>query len=171
MQELVRKGLVRHVGVSNFPVMLLHELLSKSQEPLPVVNQCEAHPYLQNTKLLAYCNHRNVHFQAYSPLCASPSSNESVMLLKDEILRKIAAKNSVTPSQVCIAWALQRGTSVVVKSVSEEHQRENWEAAHLTLSDDDLMELARLERNYRFFRPEEWWGDSALAVFHYCNLV
>ena len=165
MQELVRKGLVRHVGVSNFPVMLLHELLSKSQEPLPVVNQCEAHPYLQNSKLLAYCNYRNVHFQAYSPLGASPSSEEAVVLLEDPILRELAAKYNATPAQMSIAWALQRGTSVVVKSVSEHHQRENWDAAQMSLSDDDMAKVARMERNYRFFRPEEWWGDAAMAVF------
>lgn len=165
MQAMVRKGLVRHIGVSNFPVILLHELLSKSIEPLPVVNQCEAHLYLQNSKLLAYCNKRNIHFQAYSPLGATPNSDEPVVLLQDERLQSIALKHKATPAQICIAWALQRGTSVVVKSASAEHQRENWEASQISLDAADVMALKNLERNYRFFRPEDWWGEAALAVF------
>jgi alcohol dehydrogenase (NADP+) len=67
METLVDEGLVRHIGVSNFPVALLHELMTQARI-LPVVNQCEAHPYLQQTKLVDYCKARGVHFQAYSPL-------------------------------------------------------------------------------------------------------
>ncbi|GKZ00463.1 hypothetical protein MPSEU_000998800 [Mayamaea pseudoterrestris] len=166
MQELVRKGLVRHIGVSNFPVMLLHELLSQGKEPLPVINQCEAHPYLQNTKLMAYCNHRNIHFQAYIPLGASPSSEESVLLLQDAAIINLASKYKATPAQICIAWALQRGTSIVVKSTLVEHQQDNWNASKLTLEDEDMEAIARLNYNYRFFRPEEWWAAAAMAVFN-----
>lgn len=165
MQELVHKGLVRHIGVSNFPVMLLHELLSKHGEPLPVVNQCEAHPYLQNSKLLAYCNHRSVHFQAYSPLGGTPNADEPVELLRDPVLGALGAKHGATPAQVCLAWALRRGTSVVVKGSSRAHLEENWRAAALALDAEDLRQLAQLERHYRFFRPDEWWPEAAMAVF------
>jgi diketogulonate reductase-like aldo/keto reductase len=67
MEELVDQGLVKHIGVSNFPVSLLHELMTRCKIP-PAVNQVEAHPYLQQTRLLNYCEARGVHFQAYSPL-------------------------------------------------------------------------------------------------------
>ena len=66
MEALVEKGLVRYIGVSNFPVSLLHELMSKSKIQ-PVVNQVELHPYLQQPKLLDFCEKKGVALQAYSP--------------------------------------------------------------------------------------------------------
>ena len=67
MEELVSEGLVKYIGVSNFPVSLLHELMTKCRIP-PVVNQIELHPYLQQKRLLKYCEARGVHVQAYSPI-------------------------------------------------------------------------------------------------------
>lgn len=67
MEELVDNGLVQAIGVSNFPVSLLHELMTGCHIP-PAVNQVEIHPYLQQTKLLEYCNKHGVQLQAYSPL-------------------------------------------------------------------------------------------------------
>jgi diketogulonate reductase-like aldo/keto reductase len=72
MEECVHAGLVNRIGVSNFPVALLHELLSTSRIH-PAVNQCEAHPYLPQRRLVQYCQHRGVHFQAYAPLGARDS--------------------------------------------------------------------------------------------------
>jgi alcohol dehydrogenase (NADP+) len=175
MQELVDKKLVRHIGVSNFPVSLLHELLAGSSSSnerngshLVAVNQCEGHPYLQQTKLLRYCQLRGVHYQAYSPL-GTPGVKEShePSILDDSVLNEIAKEHggNVTAAQVCLAWALQRGTSVVVKSTSEQHLQENWQAAQLKLTLDDMNRIATLERNYRYFRPEDWWKDYPVAVF------
>ena len=167
MEELVDQGLVRSIGVSNFPVSLLHELMTRSRIP-PAVNQVEAHPYLQQTKLLDYCRARNVHFQAYSPL-GSPGYSEKgePRILEDPVLKKIAAAHNVSVANVCIAWATQRGTTVVVKSASPERQKINWQTQiePIELSEAELAEIASLERGYRFFRPEEWWGSMSMAVF------
>lgn len=169
MEELKKEGLVREIGVSNFPVSLLHELMTSTIPP--AVNQVEAHPYLQQSKLLAYCDKRGVHFQAYSPL-GSPGYKEShePVLLEDPVLQKIAASHNVTVAQICISWALQRGTSVVAKSATPSRQEENLAAAvtnesRVELSESELQEIAGLERGYRFFRPEDWWGEMAMAVF------
>lgn len=167
MEELVDEGLVRAIGVSNFPVSLLHELMTQATIP-PAVNQVEAHPYLQQTKLLQYCQKRGVHFQAYSPL-GSPGykqANEPT-LLEDPTLRRIAEAHNVTVAQICIAWALQRGTSVVAKSATPGRQKENLsvDLNEIQLSEMELKEIEGLERGYRFFRPEEWWGEMAMAVF------
>jgi diketogulonate reductase-like aldo/keto reductase len=170
MEELVEEGLVKHIGVSNFPVSLLHELMSGNHKIPPVVNQVEMHPYLQQTRLLAYCEKRNVHVQAYSPL-GTPGYKEKQepTLLEDPVLQRIAAKYQITVAQLCIVWAVQRGTSVVVKSASPERQKENWESNagcnSVMLSEEEMSEIRGLERGYRFFRPEEWWGHMAMAVF------
>lgn len=192
MEELVEEGLVRYIGVSNFPVSLLHELMAGNHKIPPAVNQVEMHPYLQQSKLLAYCKKRKVRVQAYSPLGTSGYKEENEpTLLEDPVLHRIAANHRITVAQLCLVWALQRGTSVVVKSASPERQQENWKSFSLssstsataavtdtttancdaagstpiTLSDAELSEIEGLERGLRFFRPEEWWGDMAMAVF------
>ena len=165
MEEMVDMGLVRSIGVSNFPVALLHELMTRARIP-PVVNQCEGHPFLQNQKLVDYCARREVHFQAYSPL-GTPGVKESdePSILEDPILVQIAQKHNATVAQVCLAWARQRGTSVVAKATSPEHLEENWKSLELELTEEDVHEISQLDRGYRFFRPDEWWPNAAMAVF------
>lgn len=174
MEELVEEGLVKHIGVSNFPVSLLHELMAGNHKIPPAVNQVELHPYLQQSKLLAYCQKRKVHVQAYSPLgTAGYKEEKEPTLLEDTTLQRIAAKHQMTVAQLCLVWAQQRGTSVVVKSASPKRQKENWESLSsgttggnaTILSEEELTEIEKLERGHRFFRPEEWWGDMAMAVF------
>ncbi|CAB9525917.1 Deoxymugineic acid synthase 1 [Seminavis robusta] len=174
MEELVDKGMVKSIGVSNFPVSLLHELMTRAKIP-PMVNQVEAHPYLQQTKLLKYCQARGVHFQAYSPLgTADYKEDHEPVILNDTVLKTIAEKHNVSVAQICLAWAIQRGTSVVVKSSSKAHQEENLkvfrqqgeeEELAVTLSDEEMEQIAGLERGYRYFRPEEWWPQLEMAVF------
>jgi diketogulonate reductase-like aldo/keto reductase len=167
MEELVDQGLVKHIGVSNFPVSLLHELMTRCKIP-PAVNQVEAHPYLQQTRLLNYCEARGVHFQAYSPL-GSPgyTGEDEPRILEDPTLTRIAKAHNVSTATICIAWAMQRGTSVVAKSADAKRQAENLMPAnnHIRLSETEMEDIAKLERGYRFFRPEDWWGGMAMAVF------
>ena len=167
MQDIVRKGLVRDIGVSNFPVILLHELLSKQPEIPPAVNQCEMHPYLSQNNLRAYCNARGVKFQAYSPLGSGGYvENGEPNLLDDPLLLELAKKYNASSAQIALAWSLQHDASVVVKSSSLFHQKENIAAALLTLDESDIGKIDDLNRNYRFFRPDDWWPESAMAVFH-----
>lgn len=170
MEEVLRLGLVRRIGVSNMPVMLLHELMSQAVTP-PAVNQVELHPYLQQSNLVAYCQRHGVRVQAYSPL-GTPGYKEAnePSVLSDHVIQRIANAHSVTCAQICLAWALQRGTTLVVKSVNEKHLRENLIAtaeapSSIHLSEEELAEIASLDRSYRFFRPQDWWGEKAMAVF------
>ena len=165
MESLVDKGLVREIGVSNFPVILLQELMTKSRIS-PAVNQCEGHPYLQQSNLLKYCQTRGVQYQAYSPL-GTPGYKEShePTILADPVLEKIAKQHNCSSAQVALAWALQRGTSVVAKSVTKSRLEENFAATKITLSDQDMKDIAALEKNYRFFRPEDWWPEHPVSVF------
>jgi alcohol dehydrogenase (NADP+) len=169
MEALVDQGLVvRHIGVSNFPVMFLHELMTEASIS-PAANQCEAHPYLQQTKLVEYCRARGVHFQAYSPL-GTPGFKErdEADVLDDSVLNEIANRHGVSVSAICLAWVVQRGASVVAKSKNPQHQQENLEAAtsaDIRLSEEEMDEIASLDRGYRLFLPEDWWGEMAMAVF------
>ena len=169
MEDLVEEGLVRSIGVSNFPVSLLHELMTRSKIR-PAVNQVELHPYLQQPKLLDYCTKRGIHLQAYSPL-GTPGYKEDGEpdVLKDPVLVEIAKKYEITVAQLCLVWALQRGTSVVAKSVAPQRQEENLAMAtrdpKIVLTDEEMQQISALDRGYRFFRPEDWWGSMGMAVF------
>ena len=168
MEELIDKGLVRNIGVSNFPVALLHELLADCRIP-PAVNQVELHPYLQQPRLVDYCKARGITVQGYSPLGTPGYASElpdSPSVLDDPVLVELAKEKGVSVSQLCIAWALQRGTFLNVKSSSLEHQRDNIAALNnpIHLSDDDMEQIAALDRNFRYFRPDDWWGSIG-AVF------
>jgi len=149
--------------------MLLHELLSGKQNRIPpAINQCAVHPYWAQRQLLVYRHARGVHLQAYSALGSSgfKASHEPVVL-DDPVLQELAKKYQRTTAQIALAWAIQRGTSVVVKSATLEHQQENIDTlGTVELSADDIQRIDSLDRNYRLFRPEDWWGNMPVAVFH-----
>jgi alcohol dehydrogenase (NADP+) len=148
--------------------MLLHEFLTRAKMP-PVVNQCERHPSLQQPQLLQYCQTRGVEFQAYSPLgSAGFKESHEPVVLQDPVILQLAKKYKVTPAQIALAWALQRGTSVVVKSTNPDHLRDNQVVANgsIVLSQEDMELIQGMDRNYRFFRPGDWWGSMPMAVFH-----
>ena len=174
MESLVDKGLVKHIGVANFPAILLHDLLSYSRIP-PAVNQVEIHPYNQQSKLLTYCKSRNVTAQAYSPL-GTPGYKEDgePNVLEDPVLKEIANGRGITVAQLCLQWTIQRGCHVVAKSSSVSHLQENMLVNHKNefvvdetnqLSQVEMDRIASLDRGYRFFRPEEWWPEHPVPVF------
>lgn len=178
MEALVDKGLVKHIGVANVPVMLLHDLLSYSRIP-PAVNQVEIHPYNQQSKLLAYCKSRNVTVQAYSPL-GTPGYRErdEPDVLSDATLKEIASDHQMSTAQLCLQWSLQRGCHIISKSSNKAHLEENLlvnyknefttsdsSATTNVLSQNEMDRIGQLDKGYRFFRPEEWWEDSPVPVF------
>jgi len=171
MERLVESGLVRHIGVSNFPLALLRELLTRAQIA-PLLNQVEVHPYNVQEGLVRYCRARGVGVQAYSPLGSggyADTMDGEPELLKDPVIRGIAEKKGVTAAQLVLAWAVRRGLTVVTKSENSGRQAENFEACQPDLVDrlteEDMEVIESLDRGHRFFRPSDWWGDSAYAVF------
>jgi alcohol dehydrogenase (NADP+) len=170
MEHIYKLGLVRHIGVSNMPMMLLHELLTRATIP-PTVIQMELHPYLQQASFVKYCQRRNIHVQAYSPL-GTPGYKEfnEPNVLNDPILYRIAQSHSISIAQVCILWAIQRGTSIVTKSMNEQHILDNIAVITngvpmIQLTEQDMDDIAKLDRGYRFFRPIDWWGEKSMSVF------
>ncbi|KAI2494072.1 Aldo/keto reductase-like protein [Fragilaria crotonensis] len=161
MEALVKKGLVKHIGLSNVPIALLNELLANDLRVRPAINQVEMHPFLQQNNLVNHCLQSGIQVQAYAPL-GSPGFKESGEPSVLDAVQEVS--NAGTPAQVAIAWALQRGTTVVVKGTSEEHLKENLNAEYIKLKPSDIKKIDKLNRNYRFFRPEDWWGPAG-AIF------
>lgn len=106
MEQLVRSGKTRGIGVSNFTIPQLETLLSFA-EIKPVCNQVEAHPWLPQTELLEYCKGQGIVLVAYSPLGTQPGGwhTRDAILLDDDDVVEVAKRNRVEPAQVLIAWA------------------------------------------------------------------
>ena len=160
MESLVKAGLTRHIGVSNFSIAKLRSLLATA-EIRPVMNQVELHPYLQQNHLLEFAKAQNVFLTAYSPLGSSdrPASLKAAdepVLLEDPTITEIAAKHQATPAQVLIRWAMQRGTAVIPKSVNPARIEQNFAAAQLTLTDADMAAIAALDRHRRYVDGSIW---------------
>jgi len=160
MERLVDRKRCRHIGVSNFSIVKLKSLIDGSRIK-PEMNQVELHPYLQQNGMLDFCRNNGVHLTAYSPL-GSPDRPAGLkeagepVLLQDPTISAIAQRHGITPAQVLISWAIQRGTAVIPKSVHPERLRENLAAATTALDLSEMNEIGRLDRNRRYVSGSFW---------------
>ncbi len=165
MEALMDKRLCRHIGVSNFSIVKLKALLDGARLK-PEMNQVELHPYLQQPTLLDFCSKNRVHLTAYSPLGSPdrPSSlkvEDEPVLLDDPTIESIAQRHGTTPAQVLISWAVYRGTGIIPKSVNPTRMKQNLAAAAVSLTQDDMREIAELDRNRRYVGGELWAIDGS----------
>lgn len=156
--EAKRRGLVKHIGVSNFSVPKLKDLMGKTNEP-PEMDQVELHPYLQQEDLLDFCKSNNIHMTGYSPLgsgdrSSSIKAENEPSLLDDKVINQIAQNHNASPAQVLIKWHLTRGTAVIPKSTNPERIKENLESANLELTEEDLSKISGLDRHFRYINGE-----------------
>lgn len=157
MEELVRAGLVRNIGVSNFNVSLLRDLLSYAEIP-PAVLQVELHPYLTQEKLLRFCRNEQIGVTAFSPLGAASyvsleMAEPDESLLEQRVVLDIARRHDKSPAQIVLRWGVQRGTSVITKTSRPSRLRENLALFDFELSADEMDDIGTLNRNRRFNDP------------------
>lgn len=166
MEELLAAGIVRHIGVSNFGVSLLRDLLSYAAVR-PAMLQVELHPFLTQEKLLRFCREERIGVTGFSPLGAGsyvPLGMAKVedSVLEQPIVREIAAAHGRTPAQIVLRWGEQRGTAVIPKTSRPERLRENLAIFDFQLSDDEMRSISGLNRNQRYNDP----GVFCEAAFH-----
>ncbi|KAK6177959.1 hypothetical protein SNE40_012814 [Patella caerulea] len=153
MEELVIKGLVKTIGVSNFNIQQLKRLLAADNlRYKPAVNQVEVHPYYTNNELLDYCKQENIVVTAYSPLGkggAAYTSQPLPNILEDAVVTKLAAKYNKSPAQVVLRWAIGRGYTVVPKSVTPSRIKDNLEIFDFALTEDEIRTISGLDRNFK----------------------
>jgi diketogulonate reductase-like aldo/keto reductase len=151
MQRARERGYARSIGVSNFSVAEIDELLAVADTP-PVVNQVQFSPFEYRRALLDACEERNVVLEAYSPLGTGRH-------LGDDRVEQIADRLGRTPAQVLIRWCLQRDIVVLPKSTHRERIEENAGVFDFTLADDDMAELDALDATGGTDQAREgkWW--------------
>jgi diketogulonate reductase-like aldo/keto reductase len=145
LQTLRAQAKARSIGVSNFTVAHLSELMTES-ETVPAVNQVEFHPYLYQKELLAFCRDRGVVIEAYSPLTHGERLNDPELA---QIARKYSSAETKSPAQILIRWALQHGLVVIPKSSSPRRIRENATVFDFEISANDMQLLDGLDENLR----------------------
>jgi diketogulonate reductase-like aldo/keto reductase len=141
LERLRAQGKARSIGVSNFTIRHLEELLSEGG-PVPAVNQVEFHPYLYQRDLLEFCSSKGIVVEAYSPLTHGER-------LKDRKLAALAKRYEKSPAQILIRWALQHGLVVIPKSANPRRIAENASVFDFEISPDDMRVLDGFNEDLR----------------------
>lgn len=146
--DLKERGLIRSIGVSNFTINHLQELLDDCKGVIPAVNQVELHPHYRQEELIKYCNEKGIHVQAYSSLGTSKRIN----LLSDSTIVKIASRLNVSPARLLLKWALQQKIGIIPKAVQKEHIRDNAQLDFL-IDEEHMNTLSSLPQQKYVWDP------------------
>ena len=157
METLVDSGLARHIGVCNYGVSLMRDLINYARIA-PAVLQIESHPYLTQEKLIRFCAEQDVAVTAFSPLGALSYLELGMAEQAESVLQKpdviaIAERLGKTPAQVVLRWGVQRGTSIIPKTSKPERLVENAALFDFELTAADMAAVSALNRNQRFNDP------------------
>ncbi|MGG1947787.1 2,5-didehydrogluconate reductase DkgB [Trinickia sp. NRRL B-1857] len=150
MSELAQaksQGLTKQIGVSNFNIDLTKQAIAVVGRENLATNQIELSPYLQSRKLVDFLRQEGIPITSYMTLAYGK-------VLGDPVIRMIAERHDATPAQVALAWALRLGYSVIPSSTKRENLASNLLAQTLQLSDEDMAQIATLERNGREVNPD-----------------
>ena len=138
--ELRDRGLVRSIGVSNFPLPQLEEIIEATGE-VPAVHQIELHPYFPQTELREAHARHGIVTESWGPLGQGKSD-----LLENPVITEIAAAHEASPAQVVLAWHLAHGIVALPKSVTPERIVENLASAELVLTSAEIAAIDGLDR-------------------------
>ncbi|MCA0756842.1 aldo/keto reductase [Paenibacillus sp. N4] len=141
LEKLYAEGKVKAIGVSNFQIHHLQDLMEDARVK-PAVNQVELHPRLSQQELRDYCKKQGIQIEAWSPLMQG-------QLLDEPLLQEIAAKHGRTVAQVILRWDLQHGIVTIPKSTKEHRIRENADVFGFELTPEDMARIDGLNRNLR----------------------
>lgn len=147
VEKIYRDGKARAIGVSNFNIERLKDIL-KNSSIKPAINQMEYNPLCQEVDIKNFCDENNIYLEAWSPLGGGT-------VLGDSRLKKIAAKYNKSVAQVILRWDLQNGVITIPKSVHEERIVQNSDVYDFELSDADMKEIDGFDTDKRSL----WYGD------------
>ena len=139
MEKIYREGLARSIGVSNFTIRQLEDLIARA-EVKPALNQVELHPLMTQEPLRKWCAQNGIRLEAYAPLARG-------RCLDAQPITVAAAKYDRTPAQIILRWQLQNDIVVIPKSVHRQRIFENADLYGFNLTDDELAVISALNRD------------------------
>ncbi len=152
MMEAKARGLTRAIGISNFTVAHMQQAIDAIGAENIATNQVEVHPFLQNRKVIDFARQHGIHITAYMPLAYGK-------VMQDDTLKRIGQAHNASPAQVTLAWLLQHGFAVIPSSTKRENLAANLAVQQLRLTDEEMQQIATLDRNERLANPgfaPEW---------------
>jgi diketogulonate reductase-like aldo/keto reductase len=166
MEQLVDRGLVRHIGTSNMTIPKM-ELLLRDARIRPAVNEMELHPHFQQPEFFAWLKQQGIEPIGYSPI-GSPArperdrTPEDTSPTEDPVIQAIAAKHGVHPAVICVRWAIQRGQTPIPFSTTRRNYMANLLAATSEpLSNEEMKAIAAIDRNCRLIKGQVFlWKDN-----------
>lgn len=141
LEEIHATGQAKSIGVSNYTIRHLQEMSNYSKIK-PAINQVELHLFLQQPELVKYCQDNDIVVEAYSPLARSRETD-------DPVIQKIANKYGKTYHQIMLRWLVEQGLVILPKSVTPSRIADNIDIFDFMLSEEDMSELAKLDRDIR----------------------
>lgn len=158
MEKLVEKGLTKSIGVSNFTIRQMEDILKIAKVPI-ATNQVENHPCLDQKEMTDFCKSKNILITSYSPF-GSPdrpwASDKDPNLLEDPVVKEIAGGKGCTPGQLLIAYHLCQGFLCIPKSVTPSRIQQNFQSLDVQLNDNDINKLDTLACDYRACTIHFW---------------
>lgn len=162
METLVKAGLVRSIGISNFNSKQVKAVCGMC-EIKPAMNQVERHPYFDQALLMKACADEGIPLTAYCPLCSADNPFRKPgdpKLLEEKVLAEIGAKYNKTAAQVALRWEVDTGVVVIPKSVTPARIAQNLDICDFKLSQEDLEKIATINRNWRCNEPVIQIGED-----------
>lgn len=141
LEKLYKEGRVKAIGVSNFQIHHLQDLMQDA-EIKPMVNQVEYHPRLTQKELHSFCREHGIQLQAWSPLMQG-------LLLDNEVLQEIAIKYNKSVAQIILRWDLQHGVITIPKTTKEHRMVENASIFDFSLTEEEMERIDNLNKNER----------------------
>ncbi|WP_323657022.1 aldo/keto reductase [Lysinibacillus xylanilyticus] len=141
LEKIYQDGRVRSIGVSNFHVQHLENLL-KETSVVPVINQIEFHPHLTQEEVRAYCKEKGIQVEAWSPLM-----NGS--LLEESLIQQLASKYGKTPAQIVLRYDVQHGVVTIPKTMTPARMTENLTVFDFALTEEEMAQLDALNDGLR----------------------
>ena len=146
MEELYKAGKIKSIGVCNFDIDHLKELLAVA-EIKPMINQVETHPYFPQDELRAFMDEHDIKHEAWGPLSQGKSD-----LLVNPVIEELAAKYEKTSAQIVLRWHLERGTIIIPKSTNAGRILENISLFDFSLTEEDMAAMKGINTETRYGR-------------------
>ena len=149
LEKAYKEGKLRAIGISNFPVEKIQEILDQC-EVVPAVMQVECHPYFPAEHVKPFCDEKGIRLQSWFPLGHGNSD-----MLSDSVFTSLAEKYGKTAAQVILRWHTQMGFALVPGSRSHDHIRENAEIFDFRMTDEEMKQIEALNRHEPFYHATE----------------